>query len=241
VRVGLIADLHGNLAALDAVLAELEREQVDELVCLGDVAVGPQPGATVERLAEVGCPVVLGNWDAWFLDGFPAPANELDHVLLEMGEWWARELSAEHRAYLRSFSRTHELSLGDGRSLLCFHGSPRSYGDYIVAATPDAELERMLGGADADVLAGGHTHLQLVRGYLDSQLVNPGSVGLPFRPRPGPVSVARRAEYGIVHAGDGRLAVELRRTGYDIDEFLELARGTGMPHAEWWIGCWADG
>ena len=63
-RVALFSDVHGNLAALDAVLEELERQRVDELVCLGDVAVGPQGAACVERIAALGCPVVRGNWDA---------------------------------------------------------------------------------------------------------------------------------------------------------------------------------
>jgi putative phosphoesterase len=240
VRVGLIADLHGNLPALDAVLAELERDGLDELVCLGDVAVGPQPAATLERVRGLGCPVVLGNWDAWFVDGFPRLEGELNEKLLEMGAWWASQLSDDQRHYIRSFRPSHQVSLGDGASLLCFHGSPRSNDDMILATTPDPDLERMLAGAQDTVLAGGHTHLPLLRRHLGSLLVNPGSVGLPFRHQPGPVRMARWAEYGVVTSEGGSIGVDLRRATYDVAAFLELARSTGMPHADWWIGCWTD-
>jgi putative phosphoesterase len=238
VRVGLIADLHGNLPALEAVLGELERDGVDELVCLGDVAVGPQPAATLERVRGLGCPVVLGNWDAWFVDGFPVLAGELNEKLLEMGAWWAAQLSDDHRDYIRSFAPLHDVSLADGGSLLCFHGSPRSFSDMIVATTPEDDLAQMLDGAHDTVLAGGHTHVPLLRRHRGSLLVNPGSVGLPFRQQPGPIRIARWAEYAVVRSEGPSLGVELRRAAYDVAAFLELARSTGMPHAEWWIGCW---
>ena len=70
VLLAALSDIHGNLPALEAVLAELERETVDELVCLGDVALGPHPSKTVARVRGLGCPVVMGNWDAWVLEGF---------------------------------------------------------------------------------------------------------------------------------------------------------------------------
>ena len=70
-RLGLISDIHGNLLALDAVLDELNESGMDRLVCLGDVAAGPEPRKTLERLREVGCPIVRGNWDTWVLEGVP--------------------------------------------------------------------------------------------------------------------------------------------------------------------------
>jgi len=66
-RLGLISDIHGNLLALDAVIGELNESGIDRLVCLGDLAAGPEPRATIGRLRELDCPVVLGNWDSWLL------------------------------------------------------------------------------------------------------------------------------------------------------------------------------
>ena len=70
-RIGLISDMHGNLPALEAVLAKLDEEAVDRLICLGDVAVGPWPSDTVKRIAGLDCACIVGNWDAWMLDGVP--------------------------------------------------------------------------------------------------------------------------------------------------------------------------
>ena len=239
-RVGLISDIHGNCAALDAVLAELERDDVDTIVCLGDVAVGPQPAESLARVRELGCPVVLGNWDAAFV-GAPLPpaTSETALVVNEIHTWWGEQLSDDDRAFLATFERQLELPL-DGTDALVYHGSPRSYDDWIFATTPDDELTPMFGDERRALLVGGHTHVQLVRPWSHSLLVNPGSVGLPFLSWwPQRVTVAPWAEYAVLTTGEGTVRVELRRTSFDVEAFLRLSRGSGMPHAEWWADCWA--
>jgi predicted phosphodiesterase len=241
VRVALISDIHGNRLALDAVLAELEREQYDRLVCLGDVAVGPQPRETIERLRELDCPVIMGNWDAWFLDGMPAMDDEIGRKLVEIGAWWADALSQADREFMAGFVPRLEVELeaGGSSTMLCFHGSPRSYVDWIYSTTPDRELAPMFNGHGATVLAGGHTHVQMVRRYEGSVIVNPGSVGLAFRQWwPKTVRIAHWAEYGFVSFDDGRASIELRRTSFDVDALLRLAGDSGMPHAQWWAESW---
>jgi len=234
-RIGLISDVHGNLPALEAVLAELEREHVDGLVCLGDVAVGPQPRESLARVRSLECPVVMGNWDAWFLEPTPEP---IDPRLIEISGFWADQLDDDDRATLRTFVPTLELELGDGEPALCFHGSPRSNMELIYATTPDDELEGVLGERRA-VMAGGHTHVQLIRRLPGTLLVNPGSVGLPFSSwLPREVRIAPWAEYGILEREGETLRVDLRRTSYDVDELLCLSRESGMPHAEWWASTW---
>jgi predicted phosphodiesterase len=224
--------------ALDAVLAELGREPVDEIVCLGDVAVGPQPVQVLERIEAFRCRVVMGNWDAWFLDGFPTLAGDAGSRLVELGTWWVEKLSRPHLEYMRSFEPMVELSLATEATLLAFHGSPRSFEDAIFATTPVEELERMLSGFRASVFAGGHTHFQMMRRHGDAIIVNPGSVGLPFY-RPAEVmQIAPWAEYGLVTFESGRFAIELRRISFDVDAFIRLMLSSGMPHAEWWAGLW---
>src|SRR5262249_34146437 len=162
--------IHGNLLALDAVLADLERERLDRLVCLGDVCFGPQAHECLGRIRELGCPVVLGNWDSWSIDGFP-PADDPGRVMLyQIGASGARQLTPEDHAFVRSFVPTLELQL-EGSRMLCFHGSPHSFSDWIFATTPDDELETMFDGVDAPMLAGGHTHLQLLRRFGHSLIV----------------------------------------------------------------------
>lgn len=240
-RVGIIADIHGNLAALDAVLAELERDRPDRIVCLGDVAAtGPQPRETVGRLRALGCPVVMGNTDAYLLDPRPAAgADEDARRIEEIDRWCAEQLSPADRAFVRTFRPAVELPLGDGARLLCYHGSPRSYDDVIAATTPAAELEPMLAGARADVLAGGHWHFQLLRRHEDLSLLNPGSVGLAYDLLPGGVvRVPPRAEYAVVASEGGRLGIELRRVPYDRDATVRAMFARGLPHAAWWAAGW---
>jgi predicted phosphodiesterase len=233
VRLALISDIHGNLPALEAVLSEVEQEGVDEILCLGDVAVGPQPAETLDRVRDLGCPVVLGNWDAYFIRGFPAQQSEIGRQLVEMGEWWAGHLSTQHRAFIETF--TDELKRP---GLIAFHGSPRSYEDFIYATTPDAELSQMLDGTRAPMLAGGHTHFAMLRQFDGALLVNPGSVGLPFAKQEAVMRISPWAEYAIVDAEDGHLSVDLRRIDFDVDSLLRLIRESGMPHADWWAGLW---
>jgi predicted phosphodiesterase len=240
-RLGVIADIHGNLAALETVLGALERERVGRIVCLGDVAaLGPQPGEVLARLRGLACPCVMGNTDAWLL-GDPAFGSD-NPVLAEMTRWCVARLSAEERAAVRAFPPVLEMALGAGQMLLCFHGSPRSFDDVIAATTPDAEVAAMLGGREAAILAGGHTHVQLLRRYGESVIVNVGSVGLPGTgPGTPDLPVNRRvrwAEYGVIDAAAGRVSIELRRVPLEMGRMLAVARESGLPHLDWWLGRW---
>jgi putative phosphoesterase len=241
VRLALISDLHGNLMAFDAVLEEIRREQVDGIVCLGDVAIGPQPCETIDRLRSLECPVVMGNWDIAMLDGMPTAHTEIDQMLVEIGAFWAERLRPSDHEFMRTFVPTLMLEPEPGIKMLCFHGSPRSPDDFVFATTPDEELAMMLGRAKAQILVGGHSHVQLFRRLAGAVLVNPGSVGLAFWSWwPQPVTIAPWAEYGLIEWAEGKLHVDLRRTTFDVEAFKRLCLDSGMPHAQWWVGSWKD-
>ena len=242
-RVAIIADIHANLVALDAALADIEALRPDRLVCLGDVAAtGPQPRPVVERLRGLGCPVVMGNADAWLLDPPAKVSADQDmRRFEEIDRWCAAQLAPADLDYLRTFAPTVELPLGDGAVLLCFHGSPRSYDDIIVATTPDDELARMLDGRRATILAGGHTHAQMLRRHQQMIVLNPGSVGLPFESSgAGGGRNPPWAEYALVEYVRGRLGVELRRVPLDAGAVVRAALDSGMPHAVWWSQDWGS-
>ncbi|MEA2576174.1 MAG: hypothetical protein QOH93_3472, partial [Chloroflexia bacterium] len=138
-RVGVISDIHGNCLALDAVLDELRRDPVDALVCLGDaVQGGPQPAEVVARLRELGCPVVMGNADAWVLSGADTSPNEQTTPEQEaVRQWSLSRLTAEDISFIEGFRPTVELQLEGDVRLLCFHGSPTSFDDLIFMDTPE--------------------------------------------------------------------------------------------------------
>jgi putative phosphoesterase len=238
-RVGFISDIHGNLFALDAVLDDLSHQKVDQLICLGDICFGPQAHECLERVRGLGCPVILGNWDSWSIDGFPPADDPVGIMLYEIGRWWSKLLTEDDKAFVRTFVPTVEVPLANGSRVLCSHGSPRSFSDWIFSTTPDDEVEEMFKGFEAPVLVGGHTHLQMLRRFGQSVIVNPGSVGQPFSQWwPREIRVGHWAEYGVIDSADGSVRIDLRRVPYDVEGLLTLLRASEMPHCSWWIDSW---
>jgi predicted phosphodiesterase len=228
--LALVSDIHGNDVALAVVVAELERLDIDRVVCLGDaVQGGPQPAEVLDRLAALGWPVVLGNSDD-FLLRIPAESSEpVTARQLEVRAWSLSRLAPDHLEQIASWPTTLDLELEAGLELRAFHGSPRSYDDIVLPETPDAEAERLLGGSGVDVLAGGHTHLQWAR-WIDGALyVNPGSVGAPYdRHQPSDdIRLTPTAEYAVLTGG----GVEFRRIPFDLDAFVDAGVAAEQPYA----------
>ena len=239
-RIALIADIHGNLTALEAVLTNVEAAGVDQVVCLGDVAAtGPQPHEVIERLRALPCLVVMGNADADLLRPIhPVPADEDGRRFAEIDAWCAAQLTAADLSYVRTFKPTVTLPLGDDDSLLCFHGSPGSNTESIVATTSDEALAPLLDGYGATVYAGGHTHTPFIRRHKGAFFLNPGSVGLPYVPTESGTYQPPWAEYGRVEWRAGSLDLALRRVPIDTDKVRQAALRSGMPHAVWWASGW---
>lgn len=231
-KVAIISDIHGNLYALDRVLQEVEREQPDQTVCLGDViAFGPQPREVLNRIRALGCPVVMGNCDDIFVH-WPLPEEE--GLIYAQAKWAAEQLTPDDRGLMASFQPTVSLPLGAGQSLLCFHGSPRSNTEIILATTPDEELSEILSGNEATVMIGGHTHLQMVRRMPGTLVANAGSIGMPSNPENRSVFVPW-AEWAMIESSGAGLSVSLRRTPLDAAEMAAQAEGSSMPGIDQWI------
>ena len=217
-RVALISDIHGNEIASNAVLAAIEKEGADRIICLGDVAtLGPRPNAVIQRLSELGCPCIQGNHDAFLLDPEFIHAYTDVPVIIEAVDWCRRQLSDTELDFLRTFQPGMEVSLDQDLTLALYHGSPRSCTEDILSTTPPDDLDRLLGDMQATVLAGGHTHIQMLRQHEGRFIVNPGSVGLPFKAYIGgktPIVLAH-AEYAMVEAQGGGVRVHLHRVPLD--------------------------
>jgi len=241
-RVALISDIHGNLPALEAVLSSIEAHPTDQIICLGDVAVfGPQPVEVIQRLQELNIPMVMGNTDAWLLNPKPHPYRDEDtHRVSDIEMWAAEQLGPADTSFVRSFQHTITTRLGADLTLLAFHGSPRANRDIIVSTTPEDDLRGMLAGRRAPIMAGGHTHCQMLRRVRETILVNPGSVGQAFER--SAVSTESWycpwAEYALITLAEDELRVDLRRVRYDLEALLREARIREMPHHEWWISLW---
>jgi predicted phosphodiesterase len=251
-QIALMADVHGNRVALEAVLRDIRGESVDTIVCLGDIAeVGAQPAECIRRLRELGCPVVLGNTDhrvatrAALTERPEGPAA----ITVALDLWTLDQLSPEDFEFVATMSPTVRV---EPVGLLCYHGSPRSFNDRIVADTPDDQIAQWA-VETAPIMAGGHTHQQMLRHWRGGVLVNPGSVGLPLiRPEAGfvweqmldetgPALFTPWAEYAVLEVTKAARSVALRRVRFDLDSCFEAARRNGMPHLEWWMSRWQRG
>lgn len=239
-RVAVFSDIHGNAVALEAVLADIAGRGADRLLCLGDaVQGGPQPAEVVARLRALGCPVVMGNADAWLLSGEETGSEPIEPERLRqmeaMRRWSLAQLSDADRGFIAAFVPTVELPLGGEQRLLGFHGSPASFDDIIVPATPDEEVRRLLGPYLPRILAGGHTHIQQLRQLGPSFYFGCGSVGRAFR-HDQPASPWPRydpwAEYALLSIEGAAVGLELRRVPYDVAALADVFRASGCPFAE---------
>jgi predicted phosphodiesterase len=238
VRTAVFSDVHGNLVALEAMLDDLERRPVDQLVCLGDALQGgPQPRECAERIAELGCPVVLGNADAFVLTLDPE-AEPVTEQLLETARWSQEQLGERGLDLIRGYQPTVDVELGEGRKLLGFHGSPRSYNEILLPSTPEEVVRTALDSANADVVAGGHVHMQWTRPIAHKVLLNPGSVGLAYdhERQQDEVAFEPTAEYAVI-ADD--LEIELRRVPFDSQAVVRAVETSGRPHAEEYVRGWS--
>src|SRR5581483_9178635 len=166
-RLALISDIHGNLIALKAVLAEITQQNIDHILCLGDVAAfGPQPLQVLARLQTLGCPVVMGNTDAALLNPqLLQPAAEPTSRNQDIQRWNAQQLTEADKTYISSFQATINYPLARGKTLLAYHGSPRSFRERLLPTTSEEDLEQAFAGCKADIMVGGHTHMQMFRRY----------------------------------------------------------------------------
>jgi putative phosphoesterase len=239
-RLGLIADIHSNLPALEGVVEDIRGAGIDDLVCLGDVvSLGPHPRAALRRVGELGCPVVMGNCDAFMLEPKIEPGDDDGAWISASDAWSAGQLDDSDLDFIRSFRPTIEVVVGD-RSVLCFHGSPRSFDDVIDAGTREDRIEELVAGYRSDIYAGGHTHFQLLRRIGSAELINPGSVGMAYdRTHPAEeVRCAPWAEYAIVEATGNGLEIDFRRVPYDRTEIAHDLELSDMPHARWLADNW---
>ena len=216
-RVAALSDIHGNLPALEAVLAEVASESPDLIVICGDVASGPLPLQALNLLMALpNARFLHGNADRSLVAGYDGTAKP--RLAGPAADWCAAQLSKEHRDFLASFPDEVRLEIdGLGRVLFC-HGSPRSDEEMMTSATPEGRLRELTAGSNADVIVCGHTHIQFDRVVDGVRIVNPGSVGMPYG-EPG----AHWALFGP--------DVDFRRTDYDRESAAARIRMSSWPGA----------
>ena len=207
-RVAALYDIHGNLPALEAVLAELRRSGgVDEIVVGGDVVWGPMQSECIDLLRELGAMFIYGNceWDVLH------PSSDVDR-------WCQARLSERDRAFVATWPLQLEFEIDDlGVTVFC-HATPANNEAILTRITPDRVVAAALSGTDGSLVVCGHTHVQFDRQLPGGpRLVNAGSVGLPYEGADG-------AYWALVGPD-----IDLRRTVYDTERATAELRATMVP------------
>lgn len=215
----VLSDVHANIVALEAVLAEVVPIAPDLVVFGGDLTWGPLPEETLARVSALPLRAVFvrGNAERALLEPDEEPG--------ERKRWLLRRHSTTALSRLATFLEHLSVEVeGLARVRFC-HGSPRSDEELITPATPDARVQAFMDGVDERVLVTAHTHLQFDRRVAGIRSVNPGSVGMPYGVEPGSACWALLGP-----------DVELRQTRFSVDEAAERYRASGDPDAERMIG-----
>jgi putative phosphoesterase len=224
-RVALLGDVHANLPALQAVLADAHNHGAQAVWDLGDcLGYGPFPDQVVRQLRAAEALSVLGNYDAKVL---AFEANKDNWRLTKRPEkflafaWAHQQLSPESRSHLRSLPTQLRLTVA-GQRILLTHGSPAAADEALTPSTPEHRLQQLARDAHADLVACGHSHQPFARRVSGVLFVNPGSVGRPEGGDP-------RANWALLEIEPRQLSVHLRRIAYDLDQTVQAIRNLGLP------------
>lgn len=207
-RVAAISDIHGNLPALEAVLADVEDAAVDAVVVVGDTISGPWAAECLDRLA--GALHVRGNADREVV--------ERSDRFGPLAGWSADRLGDARLRTAAAWPLARELDIDGLGSVVVCHSTPGSDDPIYTRITPDDELLAIFAGAEADVVLCGHTHIQYDRTLPSGlRLVNPGSVGMPYE--------GVRGAFWALLGPD----VQLRRSAYDVEATVAAIEVMGAP------------
>ena len=225
-RFAFFSDVHANLPALEAVLADIVAVGVDERYALGDlVGYAPWPNEVLDRLQAEGIPTVMGNYDEG--TGFDADecgcaySTPIEEALGDRSFAWTKARTSEaNKAWLRSLQREIRFE-SDGKRYLLVHGSPRRINEYLYEDKPDATFTRIAEGAMADVIVCGHTHKPYDKTVGPARFINDGSAGKPKDGDP-------RACWALLDTATG--ALDLRRVEYDVEKTAQAILASDLPH-----------
>jgi putative phosphoesterase len=224
-RLAIISDIHANLPALEAVLADAASGQFDRLYCLGDlVGYAPFPNEVTERIRIERIPTIMGNYD----DGVGFERDDCGCAYREADEkrrgdqslaWTKAHVTADNKAFLRTLAPEIRFE-ADGRRVLLVHGSPRKINEYLFEDRPVSSFQRLAASSNADIIVYGHTHKPYTKLVDDVWFVNVGSVG---KPKDGDW----RACYAILDTLTR--AAEFVRVEYDLPRVTSAIRASELP------------
>jgi len=224
-RLAALYDIHGNLPALEAVLAEVHGAGVHQILIGGDVFPGPMAREVLHRLRELDIPVlyIRGNGERAVADVAAGRQSAgLPPALVPLMEWHVAQLDPTDVQSMEAWPPTMTLSIASHGDVLFCHATPRDDNEMFNASTPGERIAPAFAGIAQRLVVCGHTHRPFERMVGDVRVVNAGSVGMPFS--------GTEAEWLLI--GDD---LEPRRTAYDLADAERRIRATDYPRADEFI------
>lgn len=222
-----ISDIHANLPALEAAVADARKRGASRIYCAGDITgYGPFPDQVCEFLQESQIDTITGNYDVKVLMVIKkgaASVADLQRKKQKILLWTASHIRQRTQEYLASLPEQLHLDFPGGRKILVVHGTPLSNDDDIYPSITDRGLKTKMGKAAADMLVCGHTHIPFVKKVNGLLVVNCGSVGQP-------VDGDSRLSYAIVSSdNDSPPRGRIVRVEYDSKKLVKALRETSLP------------
>lgn len=224
--IAVLADIHANIYALETVLADIEKRNVERIICAGDlVGYSPFPNEVIDLIRRRRIETVRGNYDEGV--GFEllvCGCDFKDAAAAERGaisnQWTQEHTTEENKEFLRSLPK--ELTFtSHGKQVLVVHGSPRRLNEYLWEDLPAEVFQEVLAGVEADVLLCGHTHKPYYKKIAGKHIINVGSVGKPKDGDP-------RALYTLVDLAQG-VEFEFIKVDYDWERAARAIEEAGLP------------
>lgn len=238
-KIGFISDIHGNFKALEAVLDALAAEEVDRIICLGDVAtLGPQPRQVLKKLRVLDIECIKGNHDEALSDIENIEDYRIPMILKDTLQWCRDMLNDEETKFISEFKDKIEIPLDTDKILIAYHGTVDSNTIGILPKTAENDALSIISPCDALAMVGGHTHLQMDRIIDNKRVISAGSVGCAFAYTPEfgeEPDLLKVAQFCIVSYSKGDIKVDLKAIPYDIETYIRALRESDLPSKEWWL------
>ncbi|MBU8789407.1 YfcE family phosphodiesterase [Oceanobacillus caeni] len=228
-KIAFISDIHGNATALEAVLEDIEKKNVDKIAVLGDLCFrGSEPKRALDLIRSLNTDVVKGNADEWVSRGIKEGEvpNEALEIMRKEREWTLKQLTTEDIDFLTNLPTQLTIKLSDDIEIHAFHATPNNLFNMVLPNQSDTELaEQLMQQTSADIFLYGHIHLPYVRFINGKCVANLGSVGLPF-------DGSKNASYLIVEGEDKHFQVSVHRVSYDVDYVIKQLKEKEYPNYE---------
>ena len=235
-KIAVISDIHGNLPALEAVLNDINKRNVDKIICLGDIiGKGSHAKEAVEICREECDIVIKGNWEDYICKKYMELKHGKADGLIDSLLWCINSVTDEQMEYLSASPHSTELYLS-GNLVRLFHAHPRNFNRYYADSPLEKRMELFDYSEDseirqpADIAVYADIHVAYLQAGMGKQLLNVGSVGNPLD--------ITKASYAILEGGESKdvnFSAQFIRVSYDIDMAVSMAKERNVPHLDGYI------